>query len=347
MEKSNEFGELQRQFLPELQAMAQVYAYRYARNGNDKAATANHLITLRVAKAFWAVQPKSETKGKQWWNNEHSLNALHSTLASFSLNQLNANTKDRTIAHSAADVGAGAGGAGAVSTPAAALGTRAAGHKTLSSGYNLYGYQLDALDTLHPFDTTRGIARVPATISVDELYAGYISQGRPVVIGKGLLANWGAQESWRLDELIRTRGGIGLKVARGPKPGINPKDTVKLGATGYTGDEADEGSEDATGNGADGADGPPVPEQDSEEEAQRRWDFFMADVQRQIADGFKFNEADMCGARFSTEFYTRGMQLDPTHALRATNGIPLGCTLLLPVHTVNCVQPLKDYDCTC
>jgi serine/threonine protein kinase len=25
-----------------------------------------------------------------------------------------------------------------------------------------------------------------------------------------------------------------------------------------------------------------------------------------------------------------------------TNGIPLGCSLLLPVHTVNCVQTLKD-----
>jgi hypothetical protein len=27
--------------------------------------------------------------------------------------------------------------------------------------------------------------------------------------------------------------------------------------------------------------------------------------------------------------------------MRATNGIPLGCPLFLPVHTVNCVQTLK------
>jgi hypothetical protein len=27
---------------------------------------------------------------------------------------------------------------------------------------------------------------------------------------------------------------------------------------------------------------------------------------------------------------------------RVTNGIPLGCPLFLPVHTVNCVQTLKD-----
>jgi hypothetical protein len=29
--------------------------------------------------------------------------------------------------------------------------------------------------------------------------------------------------------------------------------------------------------------------------------------------------------------------------MRVTNGIPLGCTLLLLVHTVNCVQTLKAY----
>jgi hypothetical protein len=29
-------------------------------------------------------------------------------------------------------------------------------------------------------------------------------------------------------------------------------------------------------------------------------------------------------------------------SMRVTNGIPLGCSLLLPVHTINCVQTLKD-----
>jgi hypothetical protein len=29
---------------------------------------------------------------------------------------------------------------------------------------------------------------------------------------------------------------------------------------------------------------------------------------------------------------------------RVTNGIPLGCSLLLPVDTVNCVQALKAWD---
>jgi hypothetical protein len=29
--------------------------------------------------------------------------------------------------------------------------------------------------------------------------------------------------------------------------------------------------------------------------------------------------------------------------MRVTNGIPLGCPLFLPFHTVNCVQTLKDY----
>jgi hypothetical protein len=42
------------------------------------------------------------------------------------------------------------------------------------------------------------------------------------------------------------------------------------------------------------------------------------------------------------------MPLDPTPARsslevsrRVTNGIPLGCPLFLPVHTVNCIQTLK------
>jgi hypothetical protein len=53
------------------------------------------------------------------------------------------------------------------------------------------------------------------------------------------------------------------------------------------------------------------------------------------------------------------MPLDPTHvrlkrvlevSRRVTNGIPLGCSLLLPVHAVYCVQTLKAdalfiYDC--
>jgi hypothetical protein len=33
--------------------------------------------------------------------------------------------------------------------------------------------------------------------------------------------------------------------------------------------------------------------------------------------------------------------------MRVTNGIPLGCSLLLPVHTVNCVQTLKVSNTTC
>jgi hypothetical protein len=56
------------------------------------------------------------------------------------------------------------------------------------------------------------------------------------------------------------------------------------------------------------------------------------------------------GARFSAEIYTlgptRGCHLVPTHVrfkrnMRATNGIPLGCSLLLPVDTVNSVRTLK------
>jgi hypothetical protein len=55
--------------------------------------------------------------------------------------------------------------------------------------------------------------------------------------------------------------------------------------------------------------------------------------------------AAMYGARFSTEFTPEdaiGAHACSLEAnMRATNGIPLGCLLLLPVGTVNCVQTLK------
>jgi hypothetical protein len=51
------------------------------------------------------------------------------------------------------------------------------------------------------------------------------------------------------------------------------------------------------------------------------------------------------GALFPTEIYTRGCHWSHACSLQAsrrvTNDIPLGCSLLLPVGTVNCVQTLK------
>jgi hypothetical protein len=52
------------------------------------------------------------------------------------------------------------------------------------------------------------------------------------------------------------------------------------------------------------------------------------------------------GARFPTENYTRECHWFPCLLVceanrRVTNGIPLGCPLFLPVHTVKCVQTLK------
>ena len=53
----------------------------------------------------------------------------------------------------------------------------------------------------------------------------------------------------------------------------------------------------------------------------------------------------MYGARFSTEICTRGCHWIPPCLLEVnmcvTNGIPLGCPLLLPVGTINSVQTLK------
>jgi urea carboxylase len=59
---------------------------------------------------------------------------------------------------------------------------------------------------------------------------------------------------------------------------------------------------------------------------------------------------DMSGARFPTESYTRDAIGSHACSLEAnmcvTNGIPLGCLLFLPVHTVNRVQTLKaDHPC--
>jgi hypothetical protein len=44
---------------------------------------------------------------------------------------------------------------------------------------------------------------------------------------------------------------------------------------------------------------------------------------------------------FRTEIYTRGCHRISRMLASATNGIPLGSSLLLPVCTVNCVQTLK------
>jgi hypothetical protein len=48
------------------------------------------------------------------------------------------------------------------------------------------------------------------------------------------------------------------------------------------------------------------------------------------------------GARFPTEFYTQGCHACSLEAImRVTNDIPLGCSLLLLVGIVNCIQTLK------
>jgi hypothetical protein len=49
--------------------------------------------------------------------------------------------------------------------------------------------------------------------------------------------------------------------------------------------------------------------------------------------------APLYRARFSTEAYIRGCLWFPR--MRVTNGIPLGCSPLLPVDAVNCIQTLK------
>jgi hypothetical protein len=52
------------------------------------------------------------------------------------------------------------------------------------------------------------------------------------------------------------------------------------------------------------------------------------------------------GARFRRENHSRmPLRFAPLLRLkrRATNGIPLGCSLILPVHTGNCVQTLKAF----
>jgi hypothetical protein len=66
-----------------------------------------------------------------------------------------------------------------------------------------------------------------------------------------------------------------------------------------------------------------------------------------MADGddLAFINRILHGARFSTEVYTRdAIEIHAFVPLEANthvaNGIPLGSSLLLPVHTVNCVQTL-------
>jgi hypothetical protein len=57
------------------------------------------------------------------------------------------------------------------------------------------------------------------------------------------------------------------------------------------------------------------------------------------------SKAEMCGARFRQKFTLEDAIGSHACSLqaskRAHNGFPLGCSLLLPVHTVNCVQTRK------
>merc|ERR1712232_698240 len=74
-----------------------------------------------------------------------------------------------------------------------------------------------------------GVDRVEPTITPDELYHKYIKQCRPVVIKKGLLDNWPAQQRWSRENLIERYGSLPLKVARGPQPGGRKHDGETIG----------------------------------------------------------------------------------------------------------------------
>ena len=275
----------QRSFLPEMQAIAQVFAYAYASRGDDKAAVANHLITLRASRAHWQVQSSNEKSKIQWWNNTHSLTALHSVLASFNLASLGDGGADATSAghdHGSSNMAATASGTMQMKSSRPNTGVQ-----IQPSGYPLYNYQLDALGTLQPPSLSRQIARVPPTITADDLYTNYISVGRPVVIGKGLLDSWGAQKQWRLQALIQTRGEIMLTVARGPKPGINEWDK-------HPGDDEEDGDETVnTQPDIIAGQVSSLTKKDELADAQRRWDFFMKDIKDKVAEGHIFNEQEM------------------------------------------------------
>jgi len=64
-----------------------------------------------------------------------------------------------------------------------------------------------------------GVKHLPADVSAEEVY-GYIKAGRPFVIAKGLLDDWPAMHKWTKEGLLKHYPGIKLKVAKGPKPGI-------------------------------------------------------------------------------------------------------------------------------
>jgi hypothetical protein len=68
----------------------------------------------------------------------------------------------------------------------------------------------------------------------------------------------------------------------------------------------------------------------------------LSSSQTSLATNLLQDETRLYGARFPTEIYARGCIGSHAQASRrVTNGIPLGCSPLLPVDTVNCVQTLK------
>lgn len=285
LETAQMYNMMQRDFLPDLQTIAQVFAYAYASHGDDQKSVANHLITLRAAKGLWQVGSTDEKSKVKWWNNTHSLTALHSVLATFAHDAMrhspNAyiSTVDETAGRSPASE----------SSPQVPGSARAIADATvLASGYPLYGYQLEALSTLQPPAVGRGIPqvdKVPATITANELYDKYISVGRPVVIKKGLLNNWGAQEQWKFEKLLQTRGDLSVVVARGPKPGINEWDKEDGDDEDFDGDASVNTQPDIIAGQVSAGQA-----ENEEAVAQRRWDHFMKDIESKVAAGHVFDE---------------------------------------------------------
>jgi hypothetical protein len=58
-------------------------------------------------------------------------------------------------------------------------------------------------------------------------------------------------------------------------------------------------------------------------------------------DGFAVYGARLFGQGFTLKKAIEFHAFAPLACTRVSNGIPLGCPLFLPVHTVNCVQTLK------
>ena len=108
-------------------------------------------------------------------------------------------------------------------SPALRAAAEAAAHsQTHTLGYTVLPRQQEMIDKLPQLSTCLVPDRVPPNITHDELYDRYVSKNRPVIITRGIIDSWPANEAWSRSELLNNWGDLKVKVGDKPQNGLGP-----------------------------------------------------------------------------------------------------------------------------